>query len=185
MHHQGCCSIWDICPKHILNSNFAKIPSFKTSIWIFESSWHLAQGTEVSLSCTKQNFLNDWTTEWDVMDERDFARFQFKMSFGLISYFAHRPGWQEWMDSKWQTLQDWSLRSIYSAAADSRHERLLSTMGDALNSFPREMPARGTHVHMLCSISEWHLSLIVMLNFSFYFSAHYTYPCAARERTPK
>ena len=31
---------------------------------------------------------NDWTTETDVMDERDFAIFEFKMNFGRISYIA-------------------------------------------------------------------------------------------------
>ena len=36
-------------------------------------------------------FHNDWTTETDVMDERDFRRFEFKMSFGWISYIVHSP----------------------------------------------------------------------------------------------
>ena len=36
-------------------------------------------------------FENDWTCETDVMVERVFARFAFKMSFGRISYIANRP----------------------------------------------------------------------------------------------
>ena len=36
-------------------------------------------------------FHNDWTTETDVMDERDFAQFEFSMSFGRISYMAQHP----------------------------------------------------------------------------------------------
>ena len=33
-------------------------------------------------------FHTDWTIGTDVMEERDFARFEFKMSFGRISYIA-------------------------------------------------------------------------------------------------
>ena len=39
--------------------------------------------------CAK--FQTDWTIETDVMDERDFVRFEFKMSFGRISYIAQHP----------------------------------------------------------------------------------------------
>ena len=35
---------------------------------------------------------NDWITETDVIGKRDFARFEFKMSFWRISYIAHHPG---------------------------------------------------------------------------------------------
>ena len=35
----------------------------------------------------------DWTIESDVVDERNFARFEFKISFGRISYIAQHPGW--------------------------------------------------------------------------------------------
>ena len=33
-------------------------------------------------------FETDCTIVTDVMDERDFARFEFKMSFGRLSYIA-------------------------------------------------------------------------------------------------
>ena len=36
--------------------------------------------------CVK--FQNVWTTETDVMDERDFARYEFKITFGRISLIA-------------------------------------------------------------------------------------------------
>ena len=36
-------------------------------------------------------FQTDWTIKTDVMDERDFARFKFMMSFGRISYIAQHP----------------------------------------------------------------------------------------------
>ena len=38
-----------------------------------------------------QNFKTNWTTETDVMDERDFARFEFKMSFERMSHIAQLP----------------------------------------------------------------------------------------------
>ena len=34
----------------------------------------------------------DWATETDDMEERDIARFEFKMCFGRISYIARHPG---------------------------------------------------------------------------------------------
>ena len=37
-----------------------------------------------------EKYKNDWTTESNVMDERDFARFQIKISFGRISYIAQQ-----------------------------------------------------------------------------------------------
>ena len=37
-------------------------------------------------------FQNDWTSETNVLDERDFARFEFKTYFGPISYRIYRTG---------------------------------------------------------------------------------------------
>ena len=39
-----------------------------------------------------QKFRNHWTTEINVMDVRDFPRFEFKMDLGRISHIATRPG---------------------------------------------------------------------------------------------
>ena len=45
-------------------------------------------GSDTAVLCAK--FQNDWTV---VVDERDFARFEFKTSFGRISYILHSiPG---------------------------------------------------------------------------------------------
>ena len=33
-------------------------------------------------------FQSDWTTETEVMDGRDVARFEFKMSYGRMSYIT-------------------------------------------------------------------------------------------------
>ena len=49
-------------------------------------------GSVIAMLCAK--FKNDLTTEMDVMDERDFTRFEFKMSFWWISsYIAHISGY--------------------------------------------------------------------------------------------
>ena len=37
-------------------------------------------------------FQNDFTTEARIIGERDFARWEFKMSFGRISYITQQPG---------------------------------------------------------------------------------------------
>ena len=42
-------------------------------------------------------FQTDWTIKTDVMDEQDFVRFEFKMSFGRISYIAQYPSYLKWI----------------------------------------------------------------------------------------
>ena len=46
-------------------------------------------GSTTAVLCAK--FQNYWTIKTDVMDERDFTRFEFKMLFGQISHIAHGP----------------------------------------------------------------------------------------------
>ena len=46
-------------------------------------------GSDTSVLCAK--FQTDWTIGMEVMDERRFARFQLKISFGRISYIAQQP----------------------------------------------------------------------------------------------
>ena len=41
-------------------------------------------GSDTAILSAK--FQSDWTTETGIMHERDFARFEFKMNFGRISY---------------------------------------------------------------------------------------------------
>ena len=40
-------------------------------------------GNDTAMLCA--NYQTNWTIEMEVMDKRDFARFEFKMSFGRIS----------------------------------------------------------------------------------------------------
>ena len=46
-------------------------------------------GCDIAVLCAK--LQNIWTIGTTVMDKRNFARFQFKMSFGRISYTAQHP----------------------------------------------------------------------------------------------
>ena len=59
------------------------------------SQWHL-KGSHFRLYINTDlpvwtNFQNDLTTKRNVLDERAFARFEFKMSFGQISHIAQCP----------------------------------------------------------------------------------------------
>ena len=46
-------------------------------------------GSIIAVLCAK--FQTDWIIETDVMDQWDFTRFEFKTSFGQISYIAQYP----------------------------------------------------------------------------------------------
>ena len=51
--------------------------------------FYTEHGSDTAVLCAK--FQNAWIIETDVRDEHDFARFEFKMSFGWISYIAQHP----------------------------------------------------------------------------------------------
>ena len=70
-----------------LNSNLVKFRSFITYSPIAQSVWKLATSTIV----LGANFQNDWPTYMDVMQEREFTRFDYKMNFGGISCIATDP----------------------------------------------------------------------------------------------
>ena len=51
--------------------------------------------SSTAVLCTK--FWNDWTTEVDVMDKSDLGRFELKMRFGQIYYYAqHTCYWMQY-----------------------------------------------------------------------------------------
>ena len=95
----GACAIWDSHLKSILNSNLAK--SFRLPITYFgivHSFCNFAQSTAVTLSYFVQNYNAIGQMKWIFMDGRDFARFEFKMSFRWISDIAVYP----WVNFQWQ-----------------------------------------------------------------------------------
>ena len=57
--------------------------------WLIALKFCTEYGCITAVLCAK--FQIDWTIETDVMDERNFARFELKMSFGRISYIAQNP----------------------------------------------------------------------------------------------
>ena len=86
---QGPYTLWDSSLKRILTSNLTKSRLLITYYSVTQSFLICAQSMAVSLLWAR--LQNDWTTETDVMDEKDFARFDFKMSFGRISFTAQPP----------------------------------------------------------------------------------------------
>ena len=52
----GGCTILDIYPKLILNTNLAKSRSSITCVSVIQSFWNFAQSMTVSLPCSVQNF---------------------------------------------------------------------------------------------------------------------------------
>ena len=75
----------------LLSSNVAKSHSLLTSVYVIQSFWNFAQSTTVSLPCSVLKFQDDWIIETDNIYEWDFARFEFKVCFGQISYIRQHP----------------------------------------------------------------------------------------------
>ena len=78
-HHTGAIALWNNRPKRIFNSNLAKSLCLVTQCSIVKSFWNLAQTYSVKIAKTI------------VLCNRDFAKFEFKMRFGRISYVATAP----------------------------------------------------------------------------------------------
>ena len=76
--------------KLILNSNLAKSRSPITFVSVDESFWFFCaeHGSDTAVLCAKSQ--DDWIIEPDFMDERGFARFEFKVGFERISYIAQQ-----------------------------------------------------------------------------------------------
>ena len=66
--------------------SFAHNPCFS---WPITLKFCTEHGSITAMLCAK--FQTDWTIETDVMDGQVFARFEFKMSLGRISYIAQYP----------------------------------------------------------------------------------------------
>ena len=81
-------TVWALCNIRYPSEIHLKLKSREIS-FAHNSCFRLNDRFE-SVLCAK--FQTDWTIETDVMDERDFARFELKMSFGRISYIAQYPG---------------------------------------------------------------------------------------------
>ena len=89
------CSIWyppetDLYPKS--RDNFAH--------HLFLSYLNRLKFLHGARQCSVQKLQNDWITQADVMNERDFAKCEIKMSFGWTSYIAQPNNWSSVIKSK-------------------------------------------------------------------------------------
>ena len=89
-----------LCNKGYLSETHLKLKS--CDIWFVHKSslsrpivlqFCTEHGRITGVLCAK--FLNVWTIETDVIDERDFTRFEFKMIFGRISYIAQHAWYHQ------------------------------------------------------------------------------------------
>ena len=71
--------------------------------WPIPLKFCTEHGSITAVLCAK--FQTDWIIEMDVMDERDFARFEFRMSCGRISYIAEYPSYLKWIQGIGKTEQ--------------------------------------------------------------------------------
>ena len=81
------CNMGYLSETHLKLKSRAKSRLPITYFAVAQSFWNFAQSTTVL--CAK--FHNDWTPEMDVIDERHYATFEFKISFGRISQVAQGP----------------------------------------------------------------------------------------------
>ena len=84
------CNIWYPPETHIKPKlreiSFSHNLSIRYPIVLKFSTEH---GSDTAVLSAK--FHSDWIPQMDVMDERSFARFEYMMSFGRISYIAQHP----------------------------------------------------------------------------------------------
>ena len=78
----------DIRPKVILDTILTKSRPPIINCWIV-LKFCTEHGSITAVLCAK--FQNDLATKMGIVDERDFARFKFKMRFGRISYIGTAP----------------------------------------------------------------------------------------------
>ena len=81
----GTVALWDIPLRLLLNSNLRY--RICPQLLGFQMFWNFAK------------FQNDCATEMDVIDDWDFARFEFKMRFGDISDIAIVPWNGLWLEA--------------------------------------------------------------------------------------
>ena len=98
-------------------------------------------GSITAVICAKSR--NDGTTETDVMDDRDFARIEFKLLFGQMSYIAQGP---------WRQCHGALLRM---------HRRVLPPTGKIKSRGMIKSHVQGNSVLNVCVTKEIHLSFIL------------------------
>ena len=79
------CNIGHLTPKFMFNMNLVKSRPYITSISVVESLCKFGHGSNTAVIWA---FKNESTTQQQVMDRWNFARFEFNMIFGGIPYIA-------------------------------------------------------------------------------------------------
>ena len=80
-HNQGPCATWDICQKPISNSNHARSRFPHICSIVLKCCNVTLHSGDTDMVCAK--YQKHVYTERDVIDLRDFARFEIEINFGL------------------------------------------------------------------------------------------------------
>ena len=120
--------------------------------------------------CAK--FQNDWLTETDVMGERNFGRFEFKMSFRRISYIAQHPrilNWQtpaQHMASTGKQLSNQFYALWYFMHSSECHKKLDESTARRHLKSPRSLSGRSFHLTLVTKWSKSHMTLKIKVSMS-------------------
>ena len=90
--NQVSCVAQDICQKRILNPNLVKFCVPKTHNISFTQSFRFFRRPQQYHHHALCRISNDWTNYSGIVDEQKFARFEFNISFWVISYIAQTSG---------------------------------------------------------------------------------------------
>ena len=82
---RSCCNIGYLTPKFMLNINLVKSRPYITSMSVVESLCKFGHDSNTAVIWASKN---ESITQQQVMDRWNFARFEFNMIFGGISYIA-------------------------------------------------------------------------------------------------
>ena len=146
--------------------------------------------SHTSVLCAKCR--NDWTTEKDVMDERDFVIFEVKVSFGWKSYIAQHPRGTEYTflmcDSIRQDTQYTRFKSTRILKQVYSNRVLLCSVkydSDILEQVL--LPLIFQDLHSRHDTNMFPISTIIMSNVSISFIdqyfCHNTLPCIFKTKT--
>ena len=144
---RGRCNIGYLS-KFISNSNLENsrlpttyCPVVNSFIYLFflHRTWHRYYRTS-------PKFQNGWATEWDIIDDSEFVRFEFKMTFGGVCYIATVLGLQP------ETYRQIFTRRKYNVCCINGHaikrERKLSDCFSFVKLCPAEFVLRAIN----CSV---------------------------------
>ena len=89
---------WELLQYRVAPETLLIIKSRETSV-VHNPSFGYTKSPDSDTIVFYIKFQNDWATEIDIMDKRDFARFEFEVSFGGMSHMATAAllGWEAYL----------------------------------------------------------------------------------------